>query len=1035
MHLSLAASPHPEVARGDALYGGGQGDPALFAQALGHFLAAANAGDAQGQLRAARMYEAGEGADADFSAALRWYGAASAAGNAEAGRRLGDMYYYGRGVGTDLRQAERYYRLGAQGGDAVAQASLAMLLLPSYAAAETSPEAVALLEAVEQSGDADALYLAGFRMIHRNAEETRQRGMGYLVAAAQKGHGKALEDLVRYVRVVNFRPFISTEQQEWIRAEIKRQEEDAKAFARKRLEEIAPLVAQKRYDEALADLDRDHKRFINSVAAWRSAYGSTIWWEAQTRSGRSDPEWSWRLFEWVGHRYDEGMQSNRQSRIVVLGNTASRLVEVGRIGKLRELNDRIVATVKELDGIDMEDVYASARWRGGRVDVRSLPLRYTRKMRPEEIYGDMTRYTLSDGSMGALRYIAEERMLVGDWGKAVFLCDWIEAWAPEALAEAQAKKPGSGGGIVDKLNFTLLLRARIYEILHYPEQAEATYRGIIENGTGAYRGRTVDRAASQLALLLARNGRAEELDLDALDKLADKQRDNQFTAESSQHIAHLAAAMALDARGQRQAARQQVNEVLAFARDKQRPFLLLEALQTSVDLWLANAGVNATAGTDASSEAPPNSAATASGETSPNGETTSSAEANVEALPAETQLISSAEVEAQLFEALEVARSLGLKVAEPALYARYAAYLRQIGDVEAALSIQIELINLLKRFDAVAALPQAEAVRDALYTEYASALVGEGRRQGGGIASSGTDAADISGGVVPPATDSSGGFPLPSDDVYTAFEIDLQPVRIVSVPLPQRAAEAVFVLFNLGRQRAEITLEARGNASLAFDESGTLLEVSGGGEPQQHTATATLSMEGGHRQQVRVRSSNVDSIAPVIALELSATLGSARIDSELEFRLDGEGSSTAVIDAHLLEQNPFYLIPVYHHLSNSTPGVRRTVGLRAVASEPTRIEAYDELGNLLFIDAEGNGSFTDPGDLLATQHINGTVPLLQIEGAERLVEFRYKTHRSNSPVVEVRIQRSDPAAPGRWHTDVVDRILLEAAAVEVVPAQ
>ncbi|MGE9293644.1 MAG: hypothetical protein ACQKBW_08530, partial [Puniceicoccales bacterium] len=109
---------------------------------------------------------------------------------------------------------------------------------------------------------------------------------------------------------------------------------------------------------------------------------------------------------------------------------------------------------------------------------------------------------------------------------------------------------------------------------------------------------------------------------------------------------------------------------------------------------------------------------------------------------------------------------------------------------------------------------------------------------------------------------------------------------------------------------------------------------------------------------------------------------------------------------------------------HADPGTVATVGLRARASVPTRVEAYDEQGNLLFIDAEGNGSFSDPGDLLATRNVHGTTPMLTIENGQRLIEYRYQPHDPlTAEPVEIEIQRSEAPGSGTWETDVIDQIV------------
>jgi hypothetical protein len=73
---------------------------------------------------------------------------------------------------------------------------------------------------------------------------------------------------------------------------------------------------------------------------------------------------------------------------------------------------------------------------------------------------------------------------------------------------------------------------------------------------------------------------------------------------------------------------------------------------------------------------------------------------------------------------------------------------------------------------------------------------------------------------------------------------------------------------------------------------------------------------------------------------------------------EGEG---AVIDAAEYVDDPFFLIPIHHHLQSKIKGM---VNLRVVTSQPCRVELYDGEGALQMVDAQGNGSLADAGDWL-----------------------------------------------------------------------
>ena len=103
--------------------------------------------------------------------------------------------------------------------------------------------------------------------------------------------------------------------------------------------------------------------------------------------------------------------------------------------------------------------------------------------------------------------------------------------------------------------------------------------------------------------------------------------------------------------------------------------------------------------------------------------------------------------------------------------------------------------------------------------------------------------------------------------------------------------------------------------------------------------------------------------------------GGAQRSVFLEWNGEGEGadpcewiigladkeSDGAVIDAAEYEDDPFFLIPVHHHLQSKS---KDPVNLRVVTSQPCRVEMYDVEGALQMVDSEGNGSLADSGDWL-----------------------------------------------------------------------
>ena len=111
---------------------------------------------------------------------------------------------------------------------------------------------------------------------------------------------------------------------------------------------------------------------------------------------------------------------------------------------------------------------------------------------------------------------------------------------------------------------------------------------------------------------------------------------------------------------------------------------------------------------------------------------------------------------------------------------------------------------------------------------------------------------------------------------------------------------------------------------------------------------------------------------------------------------------------------------MFHNISKSGLEVE-SVAIRAIASEPTRIECYDSSGSLLFVDAEGNGSFADPGDLVASKNIYGLNPVIGIDNMDTLIEMRYQPiDRENEMKVEVHIETHRMNSNAEWQLDVID---------------
>ena len=86
-----------------------------------------------------------------------------------------------------------------------------------------------------------------------------------------------------------------------------------------------------------------------------------------------------------------------------------------------------------------------------------------------------------------------------------------------------------------------------------------------------------------------------------------------------------------------------------------------------------------------------------------------------------------------------------------------------------------------------------------------------------------------------------------------------------------------------------------------------------------------------------------------------------------DVRWDPAATGSMVLDASSLEANPFRYVSLFHELAVPA-GEDLGIPFRLRSPVPLRIEYYDSSSqHLLAIDANGNGDFTEPGDL----HVRG----------------------------------------------------------------
>ena len=412
-----------------------------------------------------------------------------------------------------------------------------------------------------------------------------------------------------------------------------------------------------------------------------------------------------------------------------------------------------------------------------------------------------------------------------------------------------------------------------------------------------------------------------------------------------------------------------VREVLAGASERELPLLRLEALLTSADLELK------------------------AGDTG--------------------------EVAARLEEALGWARGQGLLLQELRIHELYVRYLIATGQHAKALEMQrrvlelIDALNLVPRRERAllrlaeihALLDEVSAARSLLADVKDPALRGEAA----------AIAARLTPGEGKGAGRAAGG----------SLAIDLQPLVIRSVPRDD-AAEAVFILTNPNPEdrRVEVTFESRTFvlAELEDAEGEVVVDCDASAGPGDRLLPIKAVVPGAGQLPISLVASGLAVAGGEASVRLKVNVADspAVLKSEWEIDNDGKVDVVAVLDAARLRNNAFCLVPVFHHIAGSE-GRFPSVVLRMVASEPTRIEGFAPDGKLLFVDAQGNGSFQDPGDLIATASDLDLCPVVKVGEAGYRIALRYAPEsRCANGRVEIRIETKEVEDGADWKTDAVD---------------
>ena len=326
-----------------------------------------------------------------------------------------------------------------------------------------------------------------------------------------------------------------------------------------------------------------------------------------------------------------------------------------------------------------------------------------------------------------------------------------------------------------------------------------------------------------------------------------------------------------------------------------------------------------------------------------------------------------------LHEAIRLTRSFGWSLHLPALFTALASAHLDAGSPQAAAAVWAELDRLL------AATPELPAVRR-VQTEIARALYQArlGRLEAARLTLAKATRLAQQAGLPqfqqPAVTEADldaalaqghQGTSTPQDG-HDAMATDLQPLTIRSEGPVDLALRARFVLTNTSGRPVTGLLMAdgpglrwpRNPAADSFSIEAT------GGAPSTLSEPLTL----GPGEQIVLTTAAAAGVEGEVVIEWRA--GHVRQSARWSLGRSDSHREDAVLNASALRRNGFHVQSVTHQITrgDATPGA---VPFRLRSSEPVRLEYYHD-GRLIGVDANGDGDFSQPGDMLPRASEPGT---------------------------------------------------------------
>ncbi len=745
---------------------------------------------------------------------------------------------------------------------------------------------------------------------------------------------------------------------------------DKNAFCEQYMPHALALRETQGPEAALAEIERIYQlaeqRFDDTYFFHR-----VVWYEAQIKGGHDDEKWGTTVYEYL---WDRDMRTHPEytvrlpgNQYLLLGNIGSCYQQLGKAAEARKIRmqeESYLIMQKGLDTSgqsypDMGPIFTFLP----QARKRAFPI-YEHELPMR--YQEPTIYTKEDfiyySYLYAICRVAGCARDSGDWIKAAELSTWGIRYADEYMKGNNHMK-GEIGRALAYDSHKLLSDLALFHGYH--EEAADFLRIFIDKAEGYYDIGEWDILLAKLKLAVIRidTEGATEDDL-AMANEAEKQIiGNKWNDRVSMWGASLDKALIYHALDHKKEAWEIVDALMAEAAEDVNPHHWILTLDTAIDLALEDGAARP-------------------------------------------------ELEEWLVVALENARRAGNKYKELPLYEKYAKFLMIKGRYEEAVRIQQEAVRLARAMSLpkrlLDNLDVLEDMRQRIANETQVAS-SEPQPETDPCSFATEDRQPVDAG-----NSATGGLSA------SVPPVDIQPRISVSAALPGQAAYGRFYIHNPATVTQQGTLQLSGSLGEPDWMNGQWLTVSASPTFETIQLSRPLELEAGVSCIIDII--GMPHTNGTVTVDCQWIADDRSISGSWTYQTSYTGKRTAVIDAHEYRDNPFYLVPIHHMVQRIDADAEETIDFTIEASSPMRIESYDALtGELLAVDANGDGDFLDQGDQIMVDDNRNSWPDLVFEAEQRLASLVMYVQPAESTAGDIELSVSI-RTDAEWQMDAVDFI-------------